>query len=206
MKRNPTSYVILGLLSIQSNLTGYDMRKAVQGSIGYFWAESYGQIYPALKQLTREKLIAASRKSAKGGRQRQEYALTEAGRACLREWLVLPFHNEPPRNEFLLKLFFAGEAAPSVAIAHLQDVQERNRRMLDTLNAIEATVPASQPSNPHLRYWMLTLGLGKTLTRAALEWGDSALVELSAQAAAQLPRSPKANRTASSRSPSRHKR
>lgn len=206
MPRNPTSYVILGLLSIQSNLSGYDMRKAVQGSIGYFWAESYGQIYPALKQLTREKLIALSRKAAKGGRQRQEYVLTEAGRACLREWLALPFHNEPPRNEFLLKLFFAGEATPAVAMAHLQDLQERNRRMLDTLNAIEASVPAGPPFNPNLPYWMLTLGLGRALTRAALEWGDAALMQLSSLPAAQLVQSPAAKGTASSRHPSRQKR
>jgi hypothetical protein len=32
--------------------------------------------------------------------------------------------------------------------------------------------------NPHRPYWMLTLGLGIALTRAALDWGESALAEL----------------------------
>jgi hypothetical protein len=34
--------------------------------------------------------------------------------------------------------------------------------------------------NPNKPYWMLTLGLGMALTRAALDWGESALEELSA--------------------------
>lgn len=45
MERNQTSYVILGLLSIAPNQTGYDIRKAVEETVGYFWSESYGQIY-----------------------------------------------------------------------------------------------------------------------------------------------------------------
>jgi DNA-binding PadR family transcriptional regulator len=32
-------------------MSGYDIRKTVQESIRFFWSESYGQIYPALKRL-----------------------------------------------------------------------------------------------------------------------------------------------------------
>jgi DNA-binding PadR family transcriptional regulator len=204
MPRNPTSYVILGLLSIHPSLSGYVMRKAVQGSIGYFWGESYGQIYPALKQLTREGLIAKSGGELSGRRPRQEYVLTEAGRRCLREWLAVPFHDEPPKNEFLLKLFFAREAAPGVAAAHLRDFEERNRRMLDALNKIESSVPTAKPSNPHQPYWLLTLGFGKALTTAALAWSESARTELTAAEPSAAPRirPPKkraAKKTASSR-------
>src|ERR1039457_6885435 len=126
---NATSYTILGGLSVQPDLSGYDIRKGIQQSIGYFWAESYGQIYPALKRLASEGLIAPS-SSSNGRRGRQTYVITDKGRTSLRQWLCLPFHNEPPRNEFLLKLFFGHEAAPGVATAHLRDLNDRNRRML----------------------------------------------------------------------------
>ncbi len=179
MKLNSTSYVILGLLSVQPNLSGYDMRKAVQETIGYFWGESYGQIYPALQKLEREKLIARSA-SGSGRKGRQEYVLTEAGREQLRTWLAAPFYNEPPRNEFLLKLFFSGETTPDVAAAHVRDLQARNQRTLEMLRTIEASVPKEQPHNPHLRYWMLALGLGEAMTSAALVWGEQALKELGA--------------------------
>ncbi len=181
LKLNSTSYTILGGLSVQPNLSGYDMRKGIQNSIGYFWAESFGQIYPALKRLASEGLIAASDSSSNGRKRRQTYVITDKGRTALHQWLALPFHNEPPRNEFLLKLFFGREAAPGVAAAHVRDLNERNRRMLDTLTKIEASIPSHQSINPHLPYWMLTLGLGKALTGAALEWGENALNALKDQ-------------------------
>lgn len=189
-----TSYTILGGLSVQPDLSGYDIRKGIENSIGYFWRESFGQIYPALKRLSEEGLIAPSKPASNGRKGRQTYVITDAGRAALRQWLALRFHNEPPRNEFLLKLFFAGEASPDIAIAHIRDLNERNRRWLATINAIEASIPPAQPSNPHLPYWMLTLSMGKALTCAALEWGERALAALdakeeSAAAISQLPAS-----------------
>ncbi len=182
MKDNRTAYVILGMLSIEPNLSGsgYDLHKAIEENFGSFWGESYGQIYPSLKRLAAEGLIVPSKPASTGKKRRQEYSLTEAGRARLREWLARPFQNDPPRNEFMLKLFFGREAAPGVAMAHVREVNERNRRTLAMLEGIERMAGAHQSKNPNLPYWMLTLGLGMALTRAALEWGESALKELAA--------------------------
>jgi PadR family transcriptional regulator, regulatory protein AphA len=184
MNHNRTAYVILGLLSIESNKSGYDIRKAVEGSVGYFWGESYGQIYPTLKRLAAEGLIVPSKSTSAPKQRRQEYSLTDAGRACLREWLAVPFQNDPPRNEFLLKLFFGREAAPGVSIGHIRELQEKNRRMLTTLLELETFARTQSSQNPHLPFWMLTLSLGIALTRTALEWSESALAMLSSAEAA----------------------
>jgi DNA-binding PadR family transcriptional regulator len=178
MKHSRTAYVILGMLSIGPKASGYDIHKAIEENFGSFWGESYGQIYPALKGLAAEGLIEACEPAEATKKRRQMYSLTETGRACLREWLALPFQNDPPRNEFLLKLFFGGEAGPGVALKHVEEVQARNRRTLAMLETIEKMAGAQQDGDPRRRYWMLTLGLGLTLTRAALEWGERALAEL----------------------------
>jgi DNA-binding PadR family transcriptional regulator len=178
MQNTRTAYVILGMLSIKSNLSGYEIHKAIEDNFGSFWGESYGQIYPALKRLAAEGLIEPCKPMTAPKKRRQEYALTDAGRVCLREWLALPFQNDPPRNEFLLKLFFGREAANGVPIMHVRELQERNRRMLATLEGIESMARGRELQNPHRPYWMLTLGLGIALTRAALDWGESALAEL----------------------------
>jgi PadR family transcriptional regulator AphA len=178
MKNNRTGYVILGMLSITPSGSGYELHKAIQENFGSFWGESYGQIYPALKQLAAEGLIEPCKPASAPKKRRQEYLLTDAGRVCLREWLALPFQNDPPRNEFLLKLFFGREAANGVPIMHVRELQERNRRMLATLEGIESMARGRELQNPHRPYWMLTLGLGIALTRAALDWGESALAEL----------------------------
>jgi DNA-binding PadR family transcriptional regulator len=178
MQNTRTAYVILGMLSIKSNLSGYEIHKAIEDNFGSFWGESYGQIYPALKRLAAEGLIEPCKPASAPKKRRQEYLLTDAGRVCLREWLALPFQNDPPRNEFLLKLFFGREAANGVPIMHVRELQERNRRMLATLEGIESMARGRELQNPHRPYWMLTLGLGIALTRAALDWGESALAEL----------------------------
>jgi DNA-binding PadR family transcriptional regulator len=184
MKNSRTAYVILGMLSIQSNLSGYELHKAIEENFGSFWGESYGQIYPTLKRLVAEGMIEPSQPTGAPRKRRQEYSLTEAGRDCLREWLAQPFQNDPPRNEFMLKLFFGHEAAPGVARMHVHEVQRRNQQMLATLEGIETMARKNQSQNPNKPYWMLTLGLGLALTRAALDWGEAALAELSAMEAA----------------------
>ena len=180
MKNNRTAYVILGLLSTAPKGSGYEIHKAIEENFGSFWGESYGQIYPTLKRLAAEGLIEPCQPATAPKKRRQEYALTDAGRVCLREWLARPFQNDPPRNEFMLKLFFGREAEPGVSAAHVRELQERNRRTLATLEGIEKMARANQSPNPHRPYWMLTLGLGMAMTRAALAWGESALVELAA--------------------------
>jgi len=190
MKHRRTAYVILGVLSIESGKSGYDIRKAIESSVGHFWGESYGQIYPALKQLAAEKLIVASPPPPGTRQRRLLYSLTDTGHAALRDWLALPFQNEPPRNEFLLKLFFGREAPPQVSIGHIQELQNRNQQMLANLLKIETLANANPSQNPHMPYWMLTLSLGIALTRSALEWGESALGQLTTLNAAAAQHQP----------------
>ncbi len=180
MKSSQTAYVILGLLSIESRQSGYDMRRTIQGSVGYFWGESYGQIYPTLRRLTAEGLItphgqAAKGRPAKGRGGRQEYSLTAVGHARLREWLALPYREDPPRDEFLLKLFFGRDAGPEVSERHLREFQEQNRRLLATIEEIGRLGRERNAQHPHFRYWMLTLEYGVAQIRAALEWSERAM-------------------------------
>ena len=188
MSHSRTDFVILGLLTVQSNLSGYDIRKAVESSIGYFWSESYGQIYPTLKRLAKKGLIQPTASSPKS--RRLQYSIAPAGRETLQQWLAQPFYNEPPRNEFLLKLFFGAEAPISVSADHIRDLNQKNRQMLATALEIEAMAQSQPPQSPHQPYWMLTLTLGIALTRAALEWGESALAKLEAIEPGSVPSVP----------------
>src|ERR1700754_1627141 len=99
-----TEDAVLGLLSM-SPMSGYGMRTVISQSIGHFWSESFGQIYPALKRLTAEGCVEKETERQKGRPDRNVYSLTAKGRERLREWLVVPAVPEVPRNELLLKLF-----------------------------------------------------------------------------------------------------
>ena len=75
---SPTAYVILGMLNLAPR-SGYEIKALVDESTRFFWAASYGQIYPELKRLEEAGLIEGT-SSPQGGRKRTIYELT-AGRA-----------------------------------------------------------------------------------------------------------------------------
>ena len=180
MQRNQTAYVILGILAIHPRQSGYEIRKTIQQTVGFFWGESYGQIYPTLKRLAAEGLIVPDASVSQTRPKRQEYSLTPAGHLCLQEWLAVPYREDPPRDEFLLKLFFGRDAAPGVSIEHIRRFQEKNRRLLTTLLELEAMARAhNSQSHAGFTFWMLTLNFGVAQLRSALEWSESALALLS---------------------------
>ncbi len=178
MEQSRTAYVILGMLSIAPNKSGYDIRKAIGETVGHFWSESYGQIYPTLKRLTDKGLIVLTKPSKNGRKGRQQYSLTRAGREDLSEWLAVPYQDDQPRNEFLLKLFFGHAVDLDVSIAHVREYQEKNRKLLGTLEAVEKlsrNQPSGEAAPPN---WTLTLGLGIALACTALKWSETALEAL----------------------------
>ncbi len=82
---------LLGLLR-HSAQSGYDLRKRFATTAMRHYSDSPGSIYPALRRLERRGLIA----EAGGGdrRGRQEYELTEEGKAALVAWLEKPVTRE----------------------------------------------------------------------------------------------------------------
>jgi len=172
----PSSYAILGLLSIEP-MSGYDIRRNLDESLSYFWSESYGQIYPALKRLDSAGLIAAVKQSD-SARGKRLYALTSQGRLKLRAWLAEAPKAQPPRNELMLKLFF-GRLAPAGAISgHLRRLQVQQDRLLATLGDIERQLRTERAGHPDLPYWLVTLAAAVEHTKAVLDWSDQALAEL----------------------------
>jgi PadR family transcriptional regulator AphA len=113
MELSATGKVILGMLAARPR-SGYEIKQLVDNSARFFWAASYGQIYPELKRLEKEGLISGS-DSAQGARQRTVYKLTAAGKRAAREWIDTPPQVFELRDEGLLELFFAESIDPARA-------------------------------------------------------------------------------------------
>ena len=64
-----TGYVILGMLALGAR-TGYEIKNVVDRSTRFFWAASYGQIYPELRRLEAAGLVEG-KSSPTGGRKRR---------------------------------------------------------------------------------------------------------------------------------------
>jgi PadR family transcriptional regulator, regulatory protein AphA len=133
---SPTAAVILGMLSWRP-MSGYDVKAMVDSSTRFFWAASYGQIYPELRRLAEAGLVEAE-SADDGGRRRTPYTLTASGREALAAWLGQQPQMFESRDEGLLKLFFAS-ASPEAAADILAAKRRHHEEIVERLRAIEAT-------------------------------------------------------------------
>ncbi len=178
---NRTTHAILGFLT-WGPMSGYEIRKRVEESIGNFWSESFGQIYPELRRLEAEGLIEPAGETETGGRPRRAFAITDAGRAELGRWFEAPPQPMPVRNEMLLKLFFGGRPAPEAMIGHLTGYLVRKRETAERYRAIERSLKAEHAGHPDLPYWLMTLRLGMREIAAEADWAEETLADLQALA------------------------
>ena len=145
-----TSYVILGMLSLRP-MSGYDIKQVADSSVRHFWAISYGQIYPELKNLVDAGLVSPADTSV-GDRRRTLYSLTKSGEEALGDWVAMT--QEQPveiRDEMLLRLFFADQLRPAERAALLHNMAGRHTRVVDQLRA--------KPEQPNCRGDVLEFGI-----------------------------------------------
>jgi PadR family transcriptional regulator AphA len=128
-------YVILGALSWGPR-SGYEIKQLVDKSTRFFWAASYGQIYPELRRLEAAGLVAGAA-DPQGGRRRTRYTLTPAGRERLREWLLDESAGYELRDEGLLKLFFSRVLEPGEQLGVVRALRADREAVLEQVRAIE---------------------------------------------------------------------
>jgi len=173
MELSPTAYVILGMLR-HGERSGYEIKQVVDHSTRFFWAASYGQIYPELRKLAKAGLLEGTSKP-QGGRKRTVYRLTDAGRRELREWLTDDPEVLEIRDEALLKLFFADAVEPGRA-AEIVDAKRRlHERKLELLREIEPVAQAQAERDP---YPHLVLRYGLAFNQWIVDWCEQARAEL----------------------------
>src|SRR4051794_9680954 len=142
MKQTAVTPVILGLLSLGPR-SGYDIKNVVDRSTRFFWAASYGQIYPELKRLEHAGLVKGE-DASNGARGRRVYELTAAGREALEEWLLGRTLTMELRDESLLRLFFADNLEREQALGLLEGRKRGHEEFLAVLQAIDAR-PGDDP-------------------------------------------------------------
>jgi DNA-binding PadR family transcriptional regulator len=172
-----TPDAVLGLLSM-APMSGYEMRRVISQSIGHFWSESFGQIYPALKRLTAEGCVEKKTERRKGRPDRNVYSLTAKGWERLLEWLVVPAVPEVPRNELLLKLFFGSHAPLNASRESVEAFVARQEGALKVYAGITKELKRNRAGDPQLPFWLITVSYGQHYSGALVKWGRETLKEL----------------------------
>lgn len=165
-----TSYVILGMLR-KGPKSGYEIKAKADISTRFFWAVSYGQIYPELKRLEEAGLIEGVA-DAGSGRQRKVFSITESGVEALREWLRRPgeLHSEL-RHEGVLRFFFSDALSSDERMELLEAMRSKHELLREQLTAI---VPSAEEAREETGDYLglLTLETGLAYQELFVELCD----------------------------------
>src|SRR3954470_15852445 len=144
--------------------SGYDLLKAIEQSVGFFWTPARSQLYALLPRLVDRGLLTARRVEQDKRPDKTVYRITAAGRAALREGLEQA-SPAVDRNPFELRIFFGDHMRPEAVRRMIERRRDESRAHLAILEEIE-----SDPAVVADTYPYLTLLAGKANAKAAIRW------------------------------------
>jgi DNA-binding PadR family transcriptional regulator len=160
-------------------MTGYELAKTFDSSIGFFWKTDHQQIYRELSRLRDRGYIQGREVVQSGKPNKLVYTLTSAGRAAFRHWAARPSTPASIKDDLLVRLY----ALDSVDVAalradlmarleHHRDRYERYERILKKRFPHGTAAPADMGK-------LLNLRLGLRHERMVAEWCEEAITALS---------------------------
>ena len=158
---------LLGFLT-RGDLTGYELKGAMDESVGFFFGASYGSIYPTLKSLEEGGLVRSTLVVQTDRPNKKVYSLTPEGRAYFLEALREPPAEDSFRSEFLMQLFFGHHQNPERVLALLEDHRTSLRNSLERLRKTEEEIREI----PQARYGLMCLRFGLVYYENTLAWLD----------------------------------
>ena len=161
-------------------MTGYELAKTFDASIGFFWKADHQQIYRELSRL-RDKGHVQGREVVQSGKPNKlVYTLTAEGRAALKHWAARPSIPPSIKDDLLVRLYALDcvdiEPLRTDLMARLEHHRDRYERYERLLNKRfpDGTAPPADVGK------MLSLRLGMRHERMVVEWCEEALDALSA--------------------------
>src|SRR3954469_11287039 len=156
-------HAVLGLLAIEPS-TGYELAHRFDSSLSNAWHASHSQIYPELARLSEAGMVEIV---GEGARNSRTYAVTEAGREELRDWMLSREPNRSQRNETAVRWFLVAlldpedrRAAPERELefvaSHLRMLDETAEQIdaLDRPHPFRPTVDLGQRTALVMREWL----------------------------------------------------
>jgi len=163
-------------------LSGYDLRKRFEISVGFFWQASFQQIYRELSKMEQDQLVTSETIEQQGRPDKKIFAMTAAGKEFLQDWIQKPCGMPPLRDDLLVKMF-AGFVVPrETFLLELEAHRSQHEERLAVYQQIQQNQFANVAEIPNenlFRY--LTLRNGIRLETEWLAWSEEAVALLKSQ-------------------------
>lgn len=173
------SHAIMTAL-LEEDLSGYDLTRRFQTSLGFFWEASHQQIYKELRKLAAEGLLAATAVAQATRPDKIVYSLTDAGRTALAEWIHADSHRRGSKDDLFVKLYSIGHCDPAPILEEVRDRRARHAERAALYERIRDRHYADPRALPDTRKGIyLALAAGIRQEHMFIDWCDEALTLLS---------------------------
>jgi DNA-binding PadR family transcriptional regulator len=164
---------------------GYQLRTEFESRTGSTWPLNVGQVYTTLARLERDGLVAPAGEDDGG---HAVYAITDDGRAELREWFATPVDRaSPPRDELAIKLAMA-VGSPDVDIrAVIQAQRMHTIKAMQDYTRLKAQALDKGPVTRDEVAWLLVLEQLIFSAEAEARWLDHCEARLARLAESLVP-------------------
>jgi len=174
---SPTSYALLGLLSLRS-WTTYELTQQAERSLRYLYPRAERHLYAEAKRLAAEGLARADVEFT-GKRRSTRYTITPAGRTALRGWHQAPAVPPVLEAEVLLRAFFADSGTPRELVAVLEAAADQARQAQRELAALaRARLDGDAPFRERTSVVVLPMKFVADFHRLVEEWAEWAAAQV----------------------------
>jgi len=164
-------YALLTLLTGDRLLSGYDLLRYFDGSVGFVWHATHPQIYRELDKLRREGLVANEVVVQTGRPNKKVYSLTDQGMHELLAWVGTPSQLQMMKDGMLVRAFSYGRIDLEIAIARLAEYRTLHEERLVRYRELVKLVESS-PDAAFRTGYQLVLQCGILHQETYLRWCD----------------------------------
>jgi PadR family transcriptional regulator, regulatory protein AphA len=143
---------ILGFVSWKP-LTGYELKKMMVDSVGFYWSGNNNQIYTSLVQLHKDGLVTSEIQPQERYPSRKVYSITEKGLTELRRWVLSSPELPQLKKSFLVHLAWADQLETSELDSLLAKYeQEVEMQLLMLKERLRRGSPVNPGRTPREKY------------------------------------------------------
>lgn len=151
-----TSFAILGLLALRS-WTTYELAQQMRRALGQFWPRAESKLYDEPKKLVARGYATATTEHV-GKRRRTVYAITEAGRKALGDWMPGPSTGPVFEFEGLVRIFFAEHGTKRDVLGAIEAARRWVDQRYDESGGISRSYIEGEGAFPERLPWLILCG------------------------------------------------
>lgn len=177
------AFGILGFLNDRP-MSGYDLVKAFESSLAFFWHAQNSHIYLELKKLETKGYIGGETVIQSERPNKRIFSITDAGREAFMNWLAEGSDEDALhfKSAFLMKVFFGGNMPPAQGADILRRFKTDCEAYLQKMSSIPESVGyyGSDKEAYQTIYWQFTADFGYCFIKTCIEWSGRCIEKLEA--------------------------